>query len=185
MTNLADLLNSAIAESLNNPSDPAWKSGEFAQIRSLEIDRRGEVGEIFFAAALQELGYTTYVDRSAKPDQKQWDILVKDEIKLEIKTATASRAKFQHEHIIRNRDFNALVLVDISPSKIFLTCAAKNTLPWDAPSDKWTVKPKKMVLRPEGVYKWDLTFADVKDREITTLEQIRIAYETMLNDLSA
>lgn len=175
-------MQSSIAKSLKaSLKAQLWQNSPFQDIKNLEISRRGDVGEDFVRRVLEQLGYKV-TDNPSKNDD--WDLKVNDKIKLEIKTATLGNNKFQHDNIREKRDFNALILIGIAPNDIYLTCAAKSTLPWDKKAKKWTKRSKKMHYRKDkGEYKWELSLADVKNRKINSVEDFRIAFENMLKDL--
>lgn len=181
------ILTNLIEESIAYSGDTAWDKGEFVRIRELQSDNRGDVGEKFIAEALIAIGHKADISSVTDPAKKHWDVLVDNKIKLEIKTATLGRGKtFQHENIEKDKDFHALVLLDIAPNELYLTCAAKSTLPWTERNSTWTNTSKKMHRRRiSSVYKWDLNLADVVDRKIQSLDDIAEAYSHMLATLDA
>ena len=178
---LVEILTNLIEESIAHSGDTAWDEGEFVRIRNLQLDNRGEVGEKFIAEALVAIGHKAEISPITDPAKKHWDVLVGDTIKLEVKTATLGSNKvFQHENIEKERDFDGLVLLDIAPDNIYLTCAAKATLPWTQPNDNWTNTKRKMHRRrASSVYKWDLKLTDVQQRQVQTLEDVKDAFRNL------
>lgn len=159
------------------------EGGMFRAIRDVQIDNRGEVGEEFVASALSAMGYSTKRNNETDPAKKHWDVLVEDEYKLEVKTASVGSdgKSFQHENLEKDRDYHAVVLVDISPNSVYLTVAPKASLPFTRKNANWTVKPKKMHRRRKSSdYKWDLTLADVEERKIETLDDMEKMFSSVL-----
>lgn len=179
------ILTNLIEESINHSGDTAWDEGEFVKIRKLQLDNRGEVGEKFIAEALVAIGHKAEISPITDPAKKHWDVLVDGTIKLEVKTATLGSNKvFQHENIEKERDFDAIVLLDIAPNEIYITFAAKSTLPWTQPNNNWTKTSRRMHRRrSSAVYKWDLKLTDVLHRQIKSIEDIREAYNNMVDSL--
>ena len=104
-----------------------------------------------------------------------YDILVEGHFKVEVKLATRGKMNptFQHENLKQERDCDAIVLIDVAPDKIYMTCGRKIDLPFRIANDKFTVTRKKMHLRPKGEFKWDLHLRDVKNREIKTIDDFK------------
>lgn len=185
MTDAKDLLSGIIQKAIASQPSSAWDVGIFGTIKTLEIDNRGTVGEAFVAESLRALGHSITHNREKHVTRKHWDIKVDETIVLEIKTATlGNRGTFQHESLTPGRNYDGLVLVDIGPDDVYVTFAAHQALPWRKPNNKFTEKPKKMHVRPDGRFKWTLTLADVQDRRIQSLSDIDQGYNAMLFDLS-
>ena len=55
--------------------------------------------------------------------EKDWDIIVND-IPIEIKMATIGKdgRNFQHERLVKSAKFEALILIDIAPHDIYVSC---------------------------------------------------------------
>ena len=186
-TNVKELLISLIEEAVESRPKTDWDSGVFGAIKQLEIDSRGTLGETFIAVSLKELGHAVSHNRDKDVTKKHWDIRVDDEVNLEVKTATLDRkGKFQHESLTPTRHYQGLVLVDIVPNDVYVTFAAHNDLPWRKPNDIFTISSKKMHIRQDGRYKWDLNLKDVisKNRKINSLADIEKGYQEMLSSLT-
>ena len=176
------VLNTIDTIAQQNPKK--WAGSLYQQIMDLEIDPRGDVGEILLKEALEKLGHTVEHDRTTDPSKKAWDLLVDSEIMLEVKTATQGKNRnFQHENLSVHRGYHGLVLVDIGPDDIYMTFAPKTTLPFRRANNRWTKNPKKFHIRNDSRGKWDLTLKDVEDRKITTLEDLARHYNAMVKEI--
>lgn len=173
----SDLLKSIIDEKvIETRKRDVWqqKNARFAPIKDLSVDTRGVVGERFVEQLLKNMGH--FVERNEITDRtnKHWDLRVNRNITLEVKTATIGKEgrTFQHENIERDRNYDALVLLDIAPDAIYLTVAKKDLLPFNRPNDNFTATLKNMHRRAHGIlYKWDLSLRDVQDRCIVNMEE--------------
>ena len=186
-TNVRELLVSLIEKAVQSQPKTHWDSGVFGAIKQLEIDSRGTLGETFIAVSLKDLGHTVSHNREKDVTKKHWDIRVDGEIDLEIKTATLDKqGKFQHESLTPTRNYQGLVLVDIVPNDVYVTFAAHDALPWRRPNDIFTISNRKMHIRQDGRYKWDLSLKDVisKNRKINSLADIENGYQEMLSFLT-
>ncbi len=165
---LLGIVRQAIAEK----NRKKWKSCFFAPIQQLTADGKGTVGERFVAEMLRKLGHDVEHNQSTDRTKKGYDIMVDGKIKLEVKLATLGNHSntFQHESIERNRDYDAIVFIDVGPDDVYITCAKKEDLPFSSKSCKFTVKPKMMHKRDTGsLYKWDFSLKDVENRRVRTL----------------
>lgn len=150
-----DLLTDLVAAALRDRKDRhGWDTGTFADLLKLSIDRRGRVGEELIATALHK-GGVQGVTRAGGKDRrkKQWDIRTAD-MTIEVKTATLGRnaSTFQHERIEKNRQWDALVLLDIAPNDVYLSWTTHGSLDW-----------RNMHRRdPEGYHKKDLRLSDLE-----------------------
>ena len=180
---LADLIDRKVA----SLSTDVWMWGsKLKRIKILSVDNRGEIGEEFVKILLEKLGYDVEWISTTDRTEKHWDLTVNGQVKLEVKTATVGKngRNFQHENIEKDRDYDALVLLDIAPKNLYLTVAPKSTLPFNQPNDNWTVNPKKMHRRAHGIqYKWDLNLTDVKDREIKSLGDVKAIFGNVLPNI--
>ena len=187
MNELDDLLINSIERHASQAVvEDVWNSGRFAKIKMLSVDIRGQLGEEFLAEILRQLGCSVEHPKGTDINAQQWDLRVNNKTTLEVKTATVGKNgnNFQHENIYIKRDFDFLVLVDITPNEIYLTPAPKSTLPFSVPNNIWTVRSKKMHLRENGVqYKWDLTLNDVRPRQIRALDDAERLLQNIIRDI--
>lgn len=184
MTNIQNIFRSLIQEAIRKVGSQ-WDEGPFVGIRELQPDNRGEVGERFLCKLFEELGYRVELSQVTDPTKKHWDLRIDGATKLEVKTATlGSTRTFQHENLEKDRDFDGVVLLDVAPDAIYLTFAAKGSIPWTSKNDRWTRAPKKLHRRRQGIaYKWDLSLQDVEERRVETIEDVRRGFETMLAEI--
>ena len=183
MTDVSGVLV-GVLDSVAKRNPKKWSGSLHATMMDLEIDCRGEVGENFLAESLTLLGHEVRIDRTTDASSKPWDLLVDGRVMLEVKTATQGKTHtFQHESISIERGYDALVLVDIAPDDVYLTCAPKTDIPFRKKNSLWTVREKKMHLRHDGRGKWDLNLKDVEPRRIVTLDDVRAQYDLMLQRL--
>jgi len=181
-----DLLTDLIVAALCERKDlHGWDTGAFAELLKLSIDQRGRVGEELIATALRKGGVQDVTRGGGKNRRKkQWDIRTAD-MTIEVKTATLGRntATFQHERIERNRQWDALALLDIAPNAVYLSWATEGSLDW-----------RNMHRRdPEGYHKKDLKLAVLESGnlpvgllasgKILTVADVVAGYRTTLEAL--
>lgn len=124
------------------------------------------------------MGYEVARTNVTDPQQKDWDLVVTDGAgnrqRYEVKTATlGSQDTFQHENIDRQRRYDGLILVDISPASIYLTCVPKHKLEFD-----------KMHRRKDSVfYKWDFRLSKIADREVASMADFTHIFVSMFDDI--
>ena len=100
---LEDLLTDMVIEDMPEQ----WKNARFLKQRLIQIDKRGSVGERFFASALFDL-YPRRIEYK-DGDQGDWDLKI-GKIKFEIKTAS-----------LDNSSINKYLLFSIGGSvKVFI-----------------------------------------------------------------
>lgn len=181
LLNLVDEVKRSQRKRVNPNSIPSWENSRYKPIRDLEIDSRGFVGERFVQNCLNQIGYRTQRDEKTSLEEKGYDILVDGHFKLEVKLATRGRTNptFQHENLKQERDYDAIILIDVAPDKIYMTCGRKKELPFRVKSSKFTVTKKKMHLRPKGEFKWDLHVQDVQRREVKTIDDFERIFNAM------
>ncbi len=171
--NIKPVLHRALRDALEvlrGKDKHGWLGGEFIEIRRMQADNRGSVGEDFVVALLQMLGKTVTHTGRTDPQNKQWDI-VADGIRLEVKLATlgANTPTFQHENLEKDRQYDGIVFVDVAPNDIYITCVAKCDIEWN-----------KLHRRRHGIhYKMDWTLSKIKENKMETLGDFSAAYEKM------
>ena len=73
---------------------------------------------------------------------------------------------FQHEALESQRDFDAILFIDVAPNEVFLTAVKKKDILW-----------KKLHRRKDSVfYKCDFSIKNIKENKITRFN----AYKTGL-----
>ena len=185
MNEISKMLLEHLAVATKRKTGQWLPSSTHTDMLDLSIDNKGEIGEKLLAAALRRLGHEVEVDRTTDAGEKPWDLRVDRKILIEVKTATLGRSNptFQHEHIVLGRGWDALALLDVAPDDLYLTLAAKWTVPFRKPSTRWTINKKKLHQREGGEFKWDFHLQDVADRRIVTLDDVEDSYQAMLKDL--
>ncbi|MDA8015088.1 MAG: hypothetical protein MPK09_05705 [Gammaproteobacteria bacterium] len=154
-----------------------WIDSRFESMRSLQIDNRGAVGEHFVLYLLESIGKKCVHNDALDREKKQWDIHVPDDhVKLEVKTATltAGTKAFQHESIEKDRSWNALVLLDIAPDEIYISCISKKDLDW-----------KSMHRRANSIfYKYDVKLNNLAGKnELRKIRDFEEKYNAMLENI--
>lgn len=165
-----------------------WEDSDFQAIQKLQAVNRGDVAEEFIADVLAKGGYRVKFSSQVGKEDGDYDILVNDTIKLDVKTATlASSGKtFQHENIRQDGGYDILVLVDVAPNDLYVTVAPKQTLPFFEFNENWTAKPKVMHRRLGGsFYKWDFSLKDVKERKVESTRDILAMFELAFKRLDS
>ena len=115
MINISERLNEMAVtelERLEEKDKHGWKIGKHLIIRSMQPDKKGDLGENFIAWILEQAGKEAICTARPDPTYKQWDIKVKtDDITLEVKTATLGYGtpSFQHEGLEQNRLCDGIV----------------------------------------------------------------------------
>jgi hypothetical protein len=133
-----------------------WNDSLYEDIKFLAIDERGQLGEEIAVEILKKFGCKIDYDSSRTEETKGWD-LISNGLKIEIKLATITigSGQFQHENLHSQRNFDSLLFIDVSPSKIYLTAVHKKDILW-----------KKLHRRPNGDYKCDFTIKHIQNNKI-------------------
>lgn len=162
------IMDKALADAVRGSADEKWVGKRFSAFRtSLEIDKRGKVGEQFVSDCFRKLGYKVINNDSTGKD-KEWDIeVVEDRIYIEVKTATLdSKNKFQRENIYKDRNYDILLLVDVAPDEIYLSWHAKAQIVWT------DLHPRK----DSTFFKWDQSLLAVEPFKLASLDQFKESY---------
>jgi len=177
-------------QSINeNPSvAPEWENAIYKNMRRVQIDKRGAIGESFIENILKKLGND--IDRTDATDRtlKHWDIRDKtNRIDLEVKLATlgANKRTFQYEAFERDRNYHAVILIGAAPNDIYLKCVPKFQIPFKKANDIFTKTKRALHRRGHGIqYKWTLNLSDFKESElIRTLDDFQRSYQVMLDTI--
>lgn len=156
---------SALAEVVAGQKDPVviWDGSPLARWGLVEIDTRGTAGELLVVKLLEKAGRKPDYSRNTTHDDKDWDFML-DGLRYEVKTARmgAAARKFQHENIYKTRHYDGIILVDIAPAEIYISCWAKADIPFDKETDRGGKAPPKAkkphILhrrKDSSFYKWD------------------------------
>jgi hypothetical protein len=130
---------------------------------------KGDVGEEITYDILKSKGCDVEYAKGVTEATKGWDVK-SNGIKIEVKLATITIGSggFQHENIEAQRDYDAILFIDVAPNEVFLTAVFKKDI-------NWTGKGK-LHRRVNGVYKCDFTINAIKNNKITKFK----AYKTGL-----
>lgn len=112
MLDAIELMKDVIATYANNPK---WINAPLGDIKILSNTHVGEAGQDFIKqwCRTQNLAW-----ESPESSQSPWDIRI-ESISFEIKTATEDvNGNFQFNHIRHHRDYQALLVLGISPDEI-------------------------------------------------------------------
>lgn len=110
-------------------SPEQWRNSKFIKQRMIQIDKRGSVGERFFAELLFELypRRITYSDG----DQGDWDLKI-NRIKFEIKTSSLDKNnKFQNEGLKKYGDYDGILFLGIAPNNLYIKFVRKTDIDFD------------------------------------------------------
>ena len=154
---ISDIILAKIREILNKkPKSNFDRHGSlYEKIAFIPLDDKGDVGEEITYDILKRKGCDVEYEKSATKETKGWDVK-SNGIKIEIKlaTITVGTGMFQHENLEAQRDFDAILFIDVAPNEIFLTAVKKKDILW-----------RKLHRRINGVYKCDFSIKHIKERK--------------------
>lgn len=138
-----------------------WVNSIYESIQYISLDDKGDVGEEITKDILEKHNCIVEFEKGVTEATKGWDIK-SNNIKIEIKLATITLGTgyFQHENIHPQRDFDAILFIDIAPNNIYLTAVKKKNIIW-----------KKLHRRENGVYKCDFTFKRLTEKKIDKFKE--------------
>ena len=130
-----------------NPPIIDWQNSIYERIKDLSIDQRGQAGEDLVEHILKINNCEVVYNPNRTDREKDWDIISND-IHIEVKLATLGKdgKMFQHENLERSRRFDALMIIDVAPNDLYLTCFDYDELNW-----------KQFHRRTSGIYKYDIS----------------------------
>lgn len=174
MKTIEDIVRSAIQEAAS-AEDSQWTGSIYEGIKLVEIDKRGDVGELVVVRMLEALGRTVFYSHGTTSDEKHWDFMC-DDLSYEVKAATLGKDKitFQHENIHKTRQYDGLIFVDIAPADIYITCYDKKSIDWGSLHRR----------KDSTAYKWDTYLKEtrkhpvIKNR-IETLSDFQKSFNAM------
>jgi hypothetical protein len=144
-----------------------WHGSLYEKIQFISLDDKGDVGEEITYDILKNKNCNVEYEKGITGETKGWDVK-SNGIKIEIKlaTITVGTGMFQHENIESQRDFDAILFIDVAPNEVFLTAVRKKDILW-----------KKLHRRKTGgAYKCDFTIKHIKNNNISKFS----AYKTGL-----
>ncbi|MEK9170018.1 MAG: hypothetical protein AAB674_00010 [Patescibacteria group bacterium] len=141
-----------------------WNDSLYEDMQYLTIDERGQLGEEITVDILKNFKCKVKYDSSVTSEVKGWDFKSNGKkIETKLATITIGTGQFQHENLYPQRDFDAILFIDIAPNEVYLTAVRKEDILW-----------KKLHRRENGVYKCDFTIKHIKDNAIPKFS----SYET-------
>jgi hypothetical protein len=165
---ISDIILAKIHEVINRKPKAKfnWHDSLYEKIQFISLDDKGDVGEEITYDILKENGCDVKYKRGVTGETIGWDIK-SNGIKIEVKLATITIGSggFQHENLEAQRNFDAILFIDVAPDEIFLTAVKKEDIIW-----------RKLHRRINGVYKCDFTIKQIKDNNIPKFS----AYKTGL-----
>ena len=122
MTNQNKYLDNLLLEILDRivveDMPEKWKNAKVLKQRMIQIDKRGSVGERFFAETLLRL-YPRRIQYN-DGDQGDWDLMINN-IKFEIKTSSLDKNdKFQNEGLKKDGDYDGVLFLGIAPNDLYI-----------------------------------------------------------------
>ncbi len=173
---LNSIINDALATRSSKGSD--WANSKWGKIRDLGPDEKGSIGEELCAEALRQSGFKVEYDPNKTSDDKDYDMLVEGK-RVEVKFATrgATQKTFQHENLDKTRHWDILVIIDISPNKIYAKCTTKDDLPW---------KDSMHRRKDSTFYKYTLSVSqhEKEGNEVKTIEDIAGKFREALSSIN-
>lgn len=162
---ISEIVLEKIDNILKNKPKPKfdWRDSLYEKIKYLSLDDKGDVGEEVTYDILKGKNCDVEYSRGVTELTKGWDIK-SDGVKIEIKlaTITVDTGSFQHENLHPQRDFDAVLFIDITPEELFLTAVKKKDIKW-----------KELHRRENGVYKCDFTIKQIKENKIPKFKKYK------------
>lgn len=164
----------------NKVNNYLWTDENNWIIKKLSIDDIWQVWEEMIYESLKNIFNVEY-DANITNKDKWYDIII-NWVKIEIKTATISNTwVFQHENLEIDRDFDAIIFLDITPDKIFLTMSWKKDIVWNNLTQRknWVYKCD---IHLNKIYNWWITrFDNYHCYEINDFNDIQNAFYNFLS----
>ncbi|MFA5838676.1 MAG: hypothetical protein WC849_01930 [Candidatus Paceibacterota bacterium] len=144
-------------------SNFVWDGSLYQDIQRLTLDDKGQLGEEITVDILRSFNCNIIFDSSITDKVKGHD-LISNDLKIEVKlaTITVGSGLFQHDNLHPQRDFNAVLFIDIAPNEIYLTAVHKGDFVW-----------KDMTRRENGLYKYDFSIKHIKNKNIPKLKKYK------------
>jgi hypothetical protein len=165
---MSDIILAKIQEIAGKKPKPKfdWLNSLYGKIQFIPLDDKGDVGEEITYDILKSKGCEVEYAKGFTEATKGWDVK-SNGIKIEVKLATITIGSggFQHENLEAQRDYDAILFIDVAPNEVFLTAVKKKDIIW-----------KDLHRRVNGVYKCDFTIKNIKDCKIAKFS----AYKTGL-----
>lgn len=159
---ISNIILAKIQEILKKKPKPKflWHNSLYEKIQFISLDDKGDVGEEITYDILKNKGCDVEYAKGVTEATKGWDVK-SNGIKIEVKLATITIGSggFQHENVESQRDFDAILFIDVAPNEVFLTAVKKKDINWKGKG--------KLHRRITGAYKCDFTIKNIKENKIT------------------
>lgn len=182
---LQDIINSIYEK---ESSQDIWSNSKFELQRKIQIDKRGSVGERFFASVLTEIYHPRRIEYK-DGDQGDWDLKINGK-KFEIKTSSLdTNNKFQNEGLKKDGDYDAILFLGIAPNNIYVRIVKKNDIDFDNLKLSLDSEDDCIHLHNRGKYNkkdrvtgagYKCDFKKEKMIEVKTLTDIKIEFDKKL-----
>lgn len=159
-----------------------WKNSKFLKQRMIQIDKRGSVGERFFAEILLRL-YPRRIEYK-DGDQGDWDLKI-NKVKFEIKTSSLDKSnKFQNEGLKIDGDYDGILFLGIAPNDLYIKIVKKKDIDFkkqELTSDTGITKlhnrgKYNMENKATGAgYKCDFKIFEMK--KVSTIQDVKEEFE--------
>ena len=140
-----------------------WNDSLYEDIQYLSIDERGQLGEEIAVEILKGFDCNINYNPSRTSEIIGYDFKSNGKkIEAKLATITIGTGQFQHENLHSQRDFDAILFIDIAPNKVFLTAVRKENILW-----------KNLHRRPNGDYKCDFTIKHIENNNIPRFSEYK------------
>lgn len=140
-----------------NKKESAWENSPFKEIKLLENDKTGELGEKIASNVFNSLKYNIQEDTSTKTIRADghYDLKVENK-RVEIKTSCYSHS-FQHEPLYREDLCDIVIFIDFYYDKFFITIVKNSDLPLGRKSIIFGAKKGTLRKNKDDGYKLDFS----------------------------
>lgn len=129
MNDLDAILEELLADVVVEDMPEQWKGARFLNQRKIQIDKRGSVGERFYAITLSRLYPRRFEYNDG--DQGDWDLRI-GRMRFEIKTASLDKkGKFQNEGLKKDGDYDGVLFLGVAPNDIYMYCVKVEKIDFD------------------------------------------------------
>ncbi len=151
-----------------------WNNSMFEDTQYLSIDKRGRLSEIITANILRNMGCNISYHNNSTDPERGYD-LISNNIKIEVKlaTITVGSGMFQHENLSPQRNFDAVIFIDIAPNSLYLTSVKKQNIIWSLKAGDRRKNLRKLHRRPNGLYKCDFTIKSIENNKILQFREYK------------
>ncbi|GMO57647.1 MAG: hypothetical protein Ta2D_03410 [Rickettsiales bacterium] len=154
-----------------------WENSKYEKQRKIQIDKRGSVGERFFAEVLFKL-YPRRIEYN-DGDQGDWDLKISG-IKFEIKTSSIDvNKKFQNEGLKIDGDYEGILFLGITPNQLYIKFMKKNDIDFSKLHNRGNDNNGKKATG--AGYKYDLKEKDML--KVKSLKDIENEFEKQFSSL--